>query len=148
MLKDILSRLSGDDLSRAGQLIDRTAEFRSSVSGLSADRPAEWRWSFPAAPSSVSAEILDSGGRVVARPAVTGAGTGSLQWDGTLADGGKAGEGAYVLRLTAKDAGGAAMTADLTSIGRVREVLSRDGELWVGLGGVALPLDKLVRIAA
>jgi hypothetical protein len=40
------------------------------------------------------------------------------------------------------------MTAGLTSLGRVSEVIQRDGELWAGLAGVALPLDKLVRLAA
>ena len=149
VLKDILARLSGDDLARAGQLIGRTAEFSSSVAGLSATQPAEWRWTLPSRPASIEAEILDSSGRVVARPTVSSDAKGSFVWDGTLAAGGKAPEGAYVLRLIARDSAGTAMTAaKLTSVGKVNEVVAREGELWVGLGGVALPLDKLIRIAA
>ena len=149
VLKDILARLSGDDLARAGQLIGRTAEFSSSVAGLAATHPAEWRWTLPSRPASIEAEILDSSGRVVARPTVSSDAKGSFVWDGTLAAGGKAPEGAYVLRLIARDSAGTAMTAaKLTSVGKVNEVVAREGELWVGLGGVALPLDKLIRIAA
>jgi hypothetical protein len=40
------------------------------------------------------------------------------------------------------------MEATLTSLGKVQEVVSRGGELWAGLGGAALPLAKLTRIAA
>ena len=149
VLKDILARLSGDDLARAGQLIGRTAEFSSSVAGLSTTQPAEWRWTLPSRPASVEAEILDSGGRVVARPTVSTDVSGSYVWDGTLASGSKAPEGAYVLRLIARDTAGTALTpSTLSSIGKVNEVVAREGELWVGLGGVALPLDKLIRIAA
>lgn len=148
VLKDILSRLSSDDLTRAGQLIGRSGEFDSSVSGLSDGRPAEWRWTFDRTPATVDAEILDSSGRVVARPSVAVAGSGSLQWDGALAGGAVAPPGAYVLRLVAKDASGASLTPQLSGLGRIEEVVSRDGELWAGFGSVALPLSKLVRIAA
>lgn len=147
VLKNILTRLEGDDLTRAGQLIGRTAEFDSSVSGLNAKSPAEWRWSFARAPATLEAEILDSSGKVVARPAVEPSASGSLQWNGKLSDGGQAADGAYVLRLVARDTGGAAVTASLTSLGRVTEAVAREGETWLGIGGVALPLDKLVRIA-
>jgi len=147
VLKDILSRLSTDDLARAGQLIGRTAEFDSSVSGLTAEQSAEWHWTFPREPASIEAEVLDSSGKVVARPPVSLAISGSLRWDGSLSSGGTSGEGAYVLRLVAKDAEGATMTPQLSSVGKVREVVAREGETWLGIGGVALPLAKLSRIA-
>lgn len=148
VLRDILGRLSSDDLSSAGQLIGRTGEFDSSVSGLGKDNAAEWRWTLPGKPVSVEAEILDSGGKVVARPTVPNDASASFSWDGTLASGGRAPDGAYVLRLTAKAADGSSLTPTLTSLGRLQEVVRRDGELWAGLGGVALPLAKLVRVAA
>lgn len=148
VLKNILSQLSGNDLSRAGQLIGRSVEFDSSVSGLGASTSAEWHWTFAKAPVSMTAEVLDSSGRVVATPQVSAGATGSLRWDGTLADGSRAPEGAYALRLVAKDDAGAALTARVASIGRVSEVVSREGELWAGIGGAALPLSKLTRVAA
>lgn len=148
VLRTMLDRLSADDLTSAGQLIGRTVEFDSSVSGLTADRPAEWRWTLAGKPASIDAEILDSSGKVVARPTVAADSSGTLGWNGALPSGARASDGAYVLKLTAKAADGTAMPATLTSLGKVQEVVSREGELWAGLGSVALPLAKLVRIAA
>jgi flagellar basal-body rod modification protein FlgD len=131
-------------------LLDRLLDLRildSSVSGLTADRPAEWRWTLAGKPASIDAEILDSSGKVVARPEVPVTAPGSFSWDGALPAGGRAVEGAYVLRLTAKAADGSAMPATVTSLGKVQEVVSREGELWAGLGGAALPIAKLIRIA-
>lgn len=148
MLRSMLDRMSADDLTAAGQLIGRTAEFDSSVSSLSAGRPAEWRWTASAKPATIEAEILDSSGKVVARPEVAGATHGSLRWNGTLSSGDQAPDGAYTLRLTAKSTDGSAIATDLSSIGTVQEVVRRDGELWAGLGSAALPLAKIVRVAA
>ncbi|UUR07508.1 flagellar hook assembly protein FlgD [Sphingomonas glaciei] len=147
VLRNMLDKLSSDDLTSAGQLIGKTVEFDSSVAGFSTDNPAQWRWTFGAKPASIEAEILDSSGAVVARPTVPQDASATFSWDGALTAGGKAREGAYVLRLTAKAADGSAIPATLTSIGKVGEVVSREGELWAGLGGVALPLAKLTRIA-
>jgi flagellar hook assembly protein FlgD len=85
---------------------------------------------------------------VVARPTVTGGAGGTLSWEGALASGARAPKGAYVLKLTAKAADGTAIDTNLTSLGKVREVVRRDGELWAGLGAAALALAKLLRIAA
>lgn len=147
VLRNMLDRMSSDDLTSAGQLIGRTAEFDSSVSGLTTDRPAEWRWNASAKPATIDAEILDSSGKVVARPSVLVDASGTFRWDGALAAGGRAAEGAYVLKLTAKAVDGTAIPTTLTSLGKVQEVVSRQGELWAGLGSVALPMAKLVRIA-
>lgn len=143
----MLDKLSTDDLTSAGQLIGKTAEFDSSVSGMTATNPAEWRWTFSTRPASVEAEILDGSGAVVARPAMTAATSGTFAWDGMLPSGARAADGAYVLKLTARTASGDTVSATLTSLGKVQEVVSREGELWAGLGGVALPMNKLTRIA-
>ncbi len=148
VLRNMLDKMSGDDLTSAGQLIGKTAEFDSSIAGLSAKNPAEWRWTFAGKPSTVEAEILDSSGKVVATPKVPVDGSGTLQWDGMLASGVRAPEGAYSLKLIGKTVDGTEIGSTLTSVGKVQEVVSRGGELWAGLGGAALPLAKLTRIAA
>ncbi|GAA3997311.1 flagellar hook assembly protein FlgD [Sphingomonas humi] len=148
VLRNMLDKMSGDDLTSAGQLIGRTAEFDSSVSSLSGQNQAEWRWTLPAKPATVDAEILDSAGKVVARPTVTAAASGTFRWTGQLDSGARAPDGAYVLKLTAKTADGTTLQPTLTSLGKVQEVVSREGELWAGLGAAALPLAKLTRIAA
>jgi flagellar basal-body rod modification protein FlgD len=148
VLRTMLDKLSSDDLTSAGQLIGKTVEFDSSIAGLTATTPAEWRWTFGGKPSTVEAEILDSSGKVVASPKVPVDASGTLQWDGTLVSGAKAPEGAYSLKLVARTADGSEVTSTLTSLGKVQEVVRREGELWAGLGGAALPLAKLTRIAA
>jgi flagellar basal-body rod modification protein FlgD len=148
VLRNMLAKMSGDDLASAGQLIGKTAEFDSSIAGLTATTPAEWRWTFAGRPATVEAEILDSSGRVVASPQVAVDSSGTLQWDGTLPSGARAPDGAYSLKLVGKTADGSELGSTLTSLGKVQEVISREGELWAGLGGAALPLAKLTRIAA
>ncbi|WP_338501686.1 FlgD immunoglobulin-like domain containing protein [Sphingomonas kaistensis] len=148
MLRNMLDRMSSDDLTSAGQLIGKTAEFDSSIAGLTASTPAEWRWTFAGRPATVEAEILDSSGRVVASPRVAVDSSGTLRWDGVLPSGARAPEGAYSLKLVARTADGSELGSTLNSLGKVQEVVSREGELWAGLGGAALPLANLTRIAA
>lgn len=148
VLRNVLDRLSADDLVNANQVIGRTAEFDSSVSGLTATGPAEWRWTLAGKPATMEAEILDSAGKVVARPTIAPDASGSFTWNGALSAGGRAPDGAYVLKLTGRTADGTALPATLTSLGKVQEVVSRDGDLWAGLGSVALPMSKIVRLAA
>ena len=147
VLKDILARLSGSDMAQASGLIGREVEFDSAVAGLTAASPASWSWSLPRNAASITAEIVDSSGRTVATPAIA-AGAERFSWDGTLPDGSRAPEGAYVLKLTATDASGATIPATIHSHGRVREVLQSEGELWLGIGGVSLPLGELTRVVA
>ena len=147
VLKDILARLSGSDMAHASGLIGREVEFDSAVAGLTAASPASWSWSLPRQSATITAEIVDSSGKVVALPTVDPA-AGRFTWDGTLADGSKAPEGAYVLKLTATDAAGATVPATIHSHGRVREVLQSEGELWLGIGGVSLPLGEIMRVAS
>jgi len=94
------------------------------------------------------AEIRDSSGKLVATPSLpAGEKSGVLRWGGLLGDGSRAGEGAYSLKIIAKDAAGAVLDSTVRSIGQVRDVTQRDGELWLGLGGkVSLPISDLLGI--
>jgi flagellar hook assembly protein FlgD len=148
LLRDLLARMSSNDMAQASSLIGREVEFDSSVAGLAAG-PASWSWSLPHKASAITAEILDSSGRVVASAVLDPSKTsGAFQWDGTLADGTRAATGGYVLKLAAKDSSGAAVPATVHSTGRVQEVVQSDGELWLNIGGASLPMSDLLRIAA
>jgi len=145
----MLSRLGTNDLTAAAGLIGREAEFSNSVAALSGTSPAAWRWSLPSNAATTSAEIRDSSGKLVATPTLaSGANSGMLRWDGLLADGSRAGDGAYSLKIVAKDAAGAILDPPIRSVGQVRDVTHRNGELWLGLGGkVSLPISDLLGIA-
>lgn len=149
LLKDMLGKLGGNDLTGASGLIGRQAEFGNSVAALTARTPAQWSWSLPSKAANIVAEIRDSAGKLVASPVVSADTTsGRLVWDGRSSDGSQLGDGAYSLRLIAKDANGEALTTTVHSLGTVQDVTQRNNELWLGLGGsVSLPIADLVGVA-
>ena len=146
----MLGKLGGNDLTGASGLIGRQAEFGNSVAALTGNAAAQWSWRLPSAAASITAEIRDSAGKLVATPTIATDGTtGTLRWDGRAGDGTQAPDGAYSLKLVATDASGGSIGATVHSLGTVHDVTQRDGELWLGLGGkVARQLADLVGVAA
>ena len=148
LLRDLLGRMSANDMTEAAALIGREAEFDSVVAGLG-DESANWNWSLPRSAATLTGEVVDSSARTVATvtldPATTG---GRYSWDGQLAAGGRAPDGAYQLRLSAADAVGNGVPVAVRSVGTVREVVQSGGELWLKLGGASLAISDLVRVAA
>ena len=140
--------MSSNDMTQASGLIGREVEFDSRVSGLGSG-PASGSWSTSRKAAAITAEVLDSSGRVVATRAIEPSSmSGRFDWDGILSGGNKAPAGAYVLKLTAKDSSGADIPVTARSVGRVQEVVLTEGELWLNIGGASLPLSDLVRIAS
>lgn len=146
-LKDILSRLSAQDMAQASSFIGREAEFASGVSGLS-DKPAQWNWTADRQVSTLTATITDSTGRVVETRTVTPSQAGRFSWDGTLTGGGQAPAGSYTLSLAAVDASGASVPVTVHSIGTVDEVTAANGVVSLGVNGAQLDSTSLVRLAA
>lgn len=147
-LRDILSRLSTQDMAQASGFIGREAQFASPVSGLSSDAPATWGYSAARPVASLVATITDANGKVVdTRTLDAGAANGRFAWDGKLADGRAAPAGAYTLSLGGTDAGGGKVPVAITSIGRVGEVVTAGGALTLGVNGVQLPASALIRVS-
>ena len=146
MLSDILARLTTQNMAQASGFIGRDAEFDSPTAGLTEDAPARWRLSPAVGTASMTATITDATGRTVATRSL-GADATELRWDGTRDDGTRAPAGGYTLRLGALDASGKATDAGVTSLGVVRDVQSSGGAVTLGVNGVQLPLDKLIRLA-
>ena len=148
LLRDLLARMSSNDMAQASALIGREVEFDSTVAALGSGL-ATWSWSLPHKASAMSGEIVDSSGRTVATVVLDPSQTsGRFAWDGRLPDGTRAPQGAYVLKLSARDSSGAAVPATIHSVGRVEEVVQSGGELWLDIGGASLPISDLLRIAA
>nr|WP_294168672.1 flagellar hook assembly protein FlgD [uncultured Sphingomonas sp.] len=149
LLRDLLGRMSANDMTEAAGLIGREAEFDSVIAGLGGGAPASWSWTLPRGAATLTGEVVDSGGRTVATTVLDPASTGGrYSWDGQLAGGGRAPEGAYQLKLSAKNAAGNSVPVTVRSVGTVDEVMQSGGELWLKLGGASLPLSDLVRVAA
>ena len=147
-LKDILARLSTQDMAQASGFIGREAQFASDVSGLSAAAPASWGYAAARPVASLVATITDGAGKVVdTRTVDAKAGDGRFAWDGRLANGSQAADGAYALSFTATDANGGNVPVTVTSIGTVGEVVTANGALSLGVNGVQLPASKLIRVS-
>lgn len=147
-LKEILARLSTQDLTQASGMIGREVVFDSAVSGLG-NAPATWGFAAARPAASIIATISDANGKLVDTRTITpGAATGNFAWNGALATGGTAPAGAYTLTLAAKDASGNAVPIKITSVGIVDDVSQTGGALALGVNGIALPLAALQRIAS
>jgi len=147
-LKDILARLSTQDMSQAAGFIGKDAVFSSAVSGLGA-KPASWNFATDRAISSGTATITDaSGATVLTRTLGAADASGKFNWDGILANGTKAPNGAYTLAIKGVDEAGAPMAAAISSTGTVTEVSAKNGVLSLGVNGVPMAINTLVRLAA
>jgi len=147
-LKDILARLSTQDMSQAAGFIGKEAVFASAVSGLSGS-PASWTYTADKVLTTGTVTITDASGAKVFTQALGQPGaTGKFSWDGTLADGTKAPDGAYTLSIRGVDAAGAAAAVAVNSTGIVTDVSARNGVLSLGVNGVPMSVDTLVRLAA
>jgi flagellar basal-body rod modification protein FlgD len=146
-LKEILARLSTQDMAQASGMIGREVVFDSAVAGFGS-APASWGFTADRRVSSAVATISDASGKVVdTRKLTPDAATGRFDWDGALAGGGTAPAGAYSLSLAAADASGKAVPVKISSIGVVENVAQAGGALALGVNGVTLPLSSLLRIA-
>lgn len=147
-LKDILARLSTQDMSQAAGFIGKEAVFSSAISGLGA-KPASWTYTADRPITAGTATISDASGAVVFTRALARSDTdGNFLWDGTLADGSKAPDGAYTLSIGGVDAAGATVAAAISSTGTVTDVSARNGVLSLGVNGVQMSIATLVRLAA
>ncbi|MBB6122761.1 flagellar hook assembly protein FlgD [Sphingobium subterraneum] len=120
-LKDILARLSSQDMIQASSLIGRAVSFDGSTAGLTSAAPARWTWTTAQRPTTLSATITDASGAVVDSRILDPAST-SLDWDGMLPHGMRAPDGAYILALQALDAGGTSLPVTMSSRGTVSAV--------------------------
>ncbi len=147
LLKDVLARLSAQDMMEAAGLIGRTVEVAGADARLTA-AGTEWRWSVPRPATEVAAEVQDSTGRVVARLDVPAGSGGQLSWDGKLADGSTAAPGTYRLRLTAADQAGAAIPVSIQVRGRVTDVVAGGNGLLLSLDGHQVPFRDVLAVSA
>lgn len=141
-LKDILARLSSQDMVQTSALIGRDASYAGAVAGLGSEAPARWQWTSERSPANLIATISDAAGRVVATQILPND-ANSLSWDGLLETGTQAGPGAYSLALEARDADNNAIATNIEAIGRIEAVSSRDGALSLSISGVAVAADAL-----
>lgn len=144
-LKDILSRLSSQNLTQSSGLIGQEVRFASDVAGLS-DQPARWNWTTDRSLGSLEATVKDASGRVVATQSVDPAKAGTFSWDGTKSDGTKASAGSYTMSLEGTDLAGAAVTITPQALATVSGVSLVNGTITLNAGGANYPDSAVVGV--
>jgi flagellar basal-body rod modification protein FlgD len=146
-LKDILTRLTSQDMAQASSYIGKEASFNSTSSALGA-KPAEWNWTAGTGAASLSATVTDASGKIVATRTIDPASHGRFTWDGTRNDGSKAAAGSYSLAMQAKDASGGDVTTGVNSLGVVDGVSAAAGVVSVSVAGITYPATQLLGVSA
>jgi len=148
-LKDILSSLTTQDMAQTSNFIGREAQFASSTAGLMGDAAATWGYNATIPVSSITATITNASGSVVDTRTIEANGaSGRFSWDGKLTDGRQAPDGAYTVAFAGTDASGGSVAMTANSIGTVKEVVTANGTVSLGVNGVQLPASALVRVSA
>jgi len=146
-LKDILAKLSSNDLSNAAALIGKVASFDSSIAGLGPSGTTSWRYSLDRPAQSLVATVSDAAGNTVTTRRIDPAGD-RFAWDGTDDRGERAAPGTYTLSLSAIDASGSSVPAAIAAQGVVVEVLVDRGQLTLLANGQKYGAASLVQLGS
>ncbi|HYD27655.1 flagellar hook assembly protein FlgD [Brevundimonas sp.] len=148
LLKSLVSAQGGGGLAGAANYIGKEATAAWSATKFT-DGEAEWSYEIASNAASVKLEVLDGSGNVVwsgDAPDKT-LGVHEFSWDGEATTGNDGQEGqVYSLRITAKDAAGGAIDAQVLTKGRITGVEMYDGEAYLTVGNSILPLSSVIAL--
>jgi flagellar basal-body rod modification protein FlgD len=93
--------------------------------------------------------IRDQSGTIVATLSDSNlpAGTHKLSWDGTDQQGNRVAEGVYTVEAAGVTAAGDSVSPELSVVGKVSEIVYRDGTTYVRVDGAEIPLQDITAIA-
>jgi flagellar basal-body rod modification protein FlgD len=99
--------------------------------------------------SSLTITIKDQNGGVIRRDTTSGtrlAGRNSYIWDGKDNNGNPMPEGTYKIEVSAKDAQNQDITSRIFMTGVVSSIDSVDGQAFLSIGDIAIPLERVTSI--
>ena len=146
-LKDILAKLSSNDLSNAAALIGHVASFDSSIAGLGPTGGATWRFTADRMPQSLIATVSDADGNTIATQSVDPA-SGQFTWNGLDSQGTRATRGTYSVSLSASDAAGSNIPVTIAAEGMVSEVSVHNGQLTLLANGQNYAASSLLHLSS
>ncbi|MBU3078672.1 flagellar hook assembly protein FlgD [Sphingomonas quercus] len=147
-LKDMLARMSTQDMAQSASYIGQEGRFDSATSGLADGKPATWSYAFDTKPAAVTATVKDSSGAVVKKVDLTPDTQGRFSWDGIKTNGDRAADGGYTLSIAATDANNNAVKTTINSVGTVKEVVTDGANVMLSVNGLRFPLASLVAVSA
>lgn len=148
LLKSLVSAQGGGGLESAATYIGKEATAAWSATKFT-DGEAEWNYEIASNAASVKLEVLDGSGNVVWSGDAPNKTTGvhDFSWDGDATTGNDGQEGqVYSLRITAKNAAGGAIDAQVLTKGRITGVEMYDGEAYLTVGNSILPLSSVIAL--
>ena len=148
LLKGMVAAQNSNALANAASYIGKDGTAIWSTTAFE-DGSADWSYELGSNASSVSLEVLNSAGQVVWRGEGAGKTTGihDFSWDGKTTGGGQVDDGGvYSLRVTAKNAAGAAIDSQTLIRGRITAVEMYDSTPYVTIGKSIMPLETLISL--
>lgn len=148
LLKSLVAAQGGGDLASASNYIGKDATAAWAATRFK-DGKADWSYEVASNAASVKLEVLDGSGNVVwsgDAPAKT-TGVHEFSWDGDALTGTDGQDGqVYSLKVTAKDAAGGAIDAQVLTRGRITGVEMYEGEAYLTVGNSILPLSSVIAL--
>ena len=148
---DLLTQLvanTGNGISTAVTLIGKNVKAVSDTANLS-NGQGQWTYNLSAAASDLKVEVLDANGKVVhaEAPSDMKAGDHAFSWNGKDLSGNQLPNGGtYTLRVTATDAGGAAIASTNYVQGVVTGVTQSNGSTSITVNGGPVDWSKVTSV--
>ena len=145
-LESLIGLTQASQISTGVSYIGRTVEADTNIGAL-VNGHAEFLYNLPKAAASSVVTVRDASGNVVyTKPVESTAGSHKFAWDGRNTNGNQLPDGAYSVSIAAKDAKNDAISVTTHMLGRVDGVVTSEGAVSILVGGVAIPLDKIVSV--
>ena len=145
-LESLIGLTQATQISTGVSYIGRTIEADTNVGAL-VDGRAEFLYNLPKTATTAVITVRDAEGKVVyTGNAEKSVGSHNFVWDGKDTNGTQLPDGPYVMSVTAKDSSDGAISVITHMLGRVEGVVTAEGNINVLVGGVAIPLDKVVSV--
>lgn len=148
LLKSLVSAQGGGGLAGAANYIGKDATAAWSATKFTGGE-ATWSYEVAANAASVKLEVVDGSGKVIWSGDAPDKTTGvhEFSWDGKATSGNDGQEDqVYSLRITAKDAAGGAINAQVLTKGRITGVEMYDGEVFLTVGNSILPMSSVIAL--
>ena len=145
-LEQLVSMANRNELSSAVSLIGKQIEATESRSILK-NGNAKWNYNLEEPAEEVSIRILnDANVTVFSTSGEKTIGTHSLNWNGVDNNGDQSPDGKYNILVSAIGKDGKTINTKTNMIGPVDSVFSQEGENMVDVGGITIPLNKIISV--
>jgi flagellar basal-body rod modification protein FlgD len=145
-LSSLVSMQTSDQAIGALPLVGKTIRFDSNATALT-DKGATFSYELPSTSAQTVLTVTNAQGQVVWRGlGSTGAGSHDFTWDGKNSAGVVQQPGTYTLDVSAQAGDQSAIKAVVSAYGKVDSVQIDNNVAVVGIGGLKVPVTKLLSI--